>query len=241
MSRFTKLVLSFSAIIVAVCTFFVISAASTGATTPIAHSPFAVSTRVVIRPGVRVGTLLSAPIRGPKDQKIKHYQWERCNANGAHCVKIKGATHRTYRVTYKDLGYRIRAALVVAGTQGGVTIVTTATPVIVGPLPVNTAAPTISGVAQVGNVLTGSLGTWNPAAVSYGYQWFDCPGGDAGGTPTITTVGSVSTLVGCAAISGALGTFTSTGGTPTYTIQISDEQQSLALLIIAYNYAGGAA
>ena len=35
----------------------------------------------------------------------------------------------------------------------------------------NTAAPTISGLAKVGGVLTASAGTWSPDDVKLGYQW----------------------------------------------------------------------
>jgi hypothetical protein len=44
------------------------------------------------------------------------------------------------------------------------------------PVPVNTALPTVSGTAQVGQTLTGSNGTWtnNPTSYRYMWTWEDC-------------------------------------------------------------------
>ena len=107
----------------------------------------------------------------------------------------------------------MRVDLVRSGS-GQVSVVTAPTPVIVGPLPVNTALPTISGVAQVGQTLTGTQGSWTNA-VSFSYQWSDCNA--TGGN--------------CAPISGATAL--------TYTIQPSDLGDTIELTVTAYNYPGG--
>ena len=57
-------------------------------------------------------------------------------------------------------------------------------------LPVNTSAPTISGVAQVGQTLTASSGAWSGTApISYSYQWLRC---DATGANCTDIAGATS-------------------------------------------------
>ena len=41
--------------------------------------------------------------------------------------------------------------------------------------PVNTAEPQISGLAVVGQTLTGTTGTWANDPTSFAFQWLDCP------------------------------------------------------------------
>ena len=45
------------------------------------------------------------------------YQWERCNAEGANCVVIPGATNGNYTLTEADVGHKMAA--LVTGTNGG--------------------------------------------------------------------------------------------------------------------------
>lgn len=69
-----------------------------------------------------------------------------------------------------------------------------------GPFPVNTTAPTISGSAPVGSVLTAGNGTWNSGATfNYTYQW-TTGGSNIGGatSATYTTVsGDAGNAIGC--------------------------------------------
>lgn len=53
--------------------------------------------------------------------------------------------------------------------------------------PVNTGTPTISGVAQEGQTLTGSDGTWSNSPTSYTYAWSRC---DANGNSCATIAGA---------------------------------------------------
>lgn len=69
-----------------------------------------------------------------------------------------------------------------------------------GPFPVNTTAPTVSGSAPVGSVLTAGNGIWNSGGTfTYSYQW-TTGGSNIGGatSSTYTTVsGDIGNAIGC--------------------------------------------
>lgn len=46
------------------------------------------------------------------------YQWQRCDANGANCAKILGATSQTYSPTSLDVGQTLRAIVVASNSAG---------------------------------------------------------------------------------------------------------------------------
>jgi hypothetical protein len=81
--------------------------------------------------------------------------------------------------------------------------------------PTNTAAPTISGSAQVGQTLTAATGTWNSSTTpTYAYQWQRCD-----------TAGN-----NCAAISGAT--------SQTYKVTSDDVNHTLRVVVTASNPSG---
>jgi hypothetical protein len=104
------------------------------------------------------------------------FQWYRCDAKGAHCKSIHGATKSTYVQVAKDvrktIGFAVRATDAV-GT-------TTAYPGLVGPVPavwaplVATAQPSIVGTPQQGQTLQVTGGSWTPAPTAAAYQWQRC-------------------------------------------------------------------
>src|SRR5215213_9432604 len=84
-----------------------------------------------------------------------------------------------------------------------------------GVAPTSTAAPTTSGAAAVGSLLSASPGTWSGTQpISYGYQWRRC---DAAGG-------------GCASVSGATAA--------SYTVTTSDVGDTLRVDVTASNTAG---
>ena len=100
------------------------------------------------------------------------YQWQDCSAS---CTNITGATGSSYVLQASDVGDTVDV-VVTATNAGGSTPATsdqTAT-VQTPPAPANTAPPTISGIAEPGQTLTASTGSWSNNPTSYGYQWQDC-------------------------------------------------------------------
>ena len=145
------------------------------------------------------------------------YQWEDCNASGASCSNIAGATGNTRVLASSDVGRTLRV-LVKATNTGGTGEATSAATATVAadppPAPTNTALPSVSGTAEEGQTLSASKGTWTESPTSYAYQWEDCNASGAS----------------CSAISGATGS--------TRVLASSDVGHTLRLVVKAAN-AGG--
>jgi hypothetical protein len=104
------------------------------------------------------------------------YNWFRCDAAGAHCLSIHGATKPTYTQGAKDVGHTIGFAVHAADGAG----TTTAYAALAGPVAaassglVATAQPAISGTAATGQPLQASSGSWNQVPTAFAYQWQRC-------------------------------------------------------------------
>jgi hypothetical protein len=143
------------------------------------------------------------------------YAWSQCDASGASCSAIAGATAATYAAATTDVGHTLRAT-VTATNAGGSTQATSAPSAVVSSAtaPTNTAAPTISGSLQVGSTLTASQGTWNGAPTGYAFGWSRC---DANGDS-------------CAKIDGATSN--------TYKLTQADAGATLRISLVATNAVG---
>jgi len=104
------------------------------------------------------------------------YQWQRCDANGANCHDIAGATQRTYTPTADDVGATVRVVVGASNAVGaGAPVTSAAIPVAAPPPPAIQSAPAVGGSGAQGQALTADPGTWSATGpVSYSYQWQRC-------------------------------------------------------------------
>jgi hypothetical protein len=142
------------------------------------------------------------------------YQWQRCAPDGSGCTDIAGATKSTYALTSADVDHTVRVGVTASNADGQASASSAVTNLISSnSAPVNTAKPTISGTASVGQELSGSTGTWTGGVTSYTYQWQSC------------TASAV-----CTDVSGATAR--------TYTVRLADVGSSLRVAVTAHNLSG---
>ena len=91
------------------------SSAPVSATPPVLSGPAAQGHPLTADPGT-----WSAP--GPATYT---YQWQRCDAKGANCVDIPGATDDTYTPTAADVGHTLRAEITATNDAGATSATTT--------------------------------------------------------------------------------------------------------------------
>jgi hypothetical protein len=150
------------------------------------------------------------------------YQWLSCSASSPNnCSAISGATGLSYTAVSGDEGSVLRIALTVTNAFGDDSVRSKATSPVAAPPapdPVITQAPEIFGVAQVGQSLTSTSGTWGGTEpITATYQWLRC---------------SALTPTDCNAISGATGL--------SYLAVPEDEGYLLRVALTVTNAFGGA-
>ena len=139
------------------------------------------------------------------------YQWQRSSNSGATWGNIQGATFASYTLTQSDEAMLVRVQVTGGNPDGTVSVPSAASgPVLAAP-PINTLAPSVTGLAQRTATLTATHGTWSGPDNTYGYQWQRC---DRNGQ-------------NCQNIAGAT--------TGTYTVAVADESATVRVQVSAAN------
>jgi hypothetical protein len=109
------------------------------------------------------------------------WQWRRCDAGGANCIDIAGATSATYATVGDDAGSAL-VVTVTATDARGATASATSDPAVVATStvpavpPASMDAPSLSGRSPVeGGTIDASLGEWTGTQpIDLAYQWQRC-------------------------------------------------------------------
>jgi hypothetical protein len=147
------------------------------------------------------------------------YLWLRCSRNGKNCSTIPAATAKTYILTVGDERQTIRVRVTATNADGSTAAESTQTGVIAaapGTAPANTAPPTITGLAKVGQTLAAGEGAWSGKPTGYTYAWQRCDADAAS----------------CANIAGATG--------KSYTVTVASLGYRLRVTVTAKNAKGTA-
>jgi hypothetical protein len=104
------------------------------------------------------------------------YQWSRCDAAGAHCSAIRGATKTTYRTVAADIGKTLAFTVRATDTTG----TSDAYSNLLGPIApkgssiASSAPPGLTGSPSPGSQLTVDAGSWRPRPGALAYEWRRC-------------------------------------------------------------------
>ena len=103
------------------------------------------------------------------------YEWLRCDAAGASCAVIPGATGNTYTAVSDDVGSTLKSRVTATNGAGTATATSARTVVVVASPPANSALPAITGDLTDGSDLTVQPGDWTGTTpMDYSYQWYRC-------------------------------------------------------------------
>ena len=148
------------------------------------------------------------------------YQWYRADDNsGTNLNQIAGATSTSYTLTSSDAHKYLRVVVTANDGRGGTPTATSAYTQVTNSAPVNSAVPSISGIATVGNALATTNGTWSDAdgdGRTYSYQWYRAD--DSSGTNLNPITGATSA---------------------SYTLTTSDAHKYLRVVVTANDGHGG--
>ena len=140
------------------------------------------------------------------------FAWERCDAAGAECEPIPGASTNKYRATPADVGHRLVVAVTASNAEGSATARSAPSAVVAALAPKHKGRAPTAGEALDGRVLSVGTGAWKGTpSFTYSYQWIRCG-------------------KGCVQIAGAT--------QPSYRVTTEDIGRTLKAVITATNAAG---
>jgi hypothetical protein len=147
------------------------------------------------------------------------YQWYRCDANGAHCSSIHGATRATYTQVARDAGGALGVTVLATDSTGTTPAYAPLAGLVASAKTTLLAAaqPVTSGTPSVGQVVTVAPVKWSATATS-SYAWERC---NANGRLCATIAGATAqSYTGAAADLGftLLAAVTGTAGVQTQTV-----------------------
>lgn len=105
-----------------------------------------------------------------------HFQWYRCDAAGAACLSVHGATSPSYLLGDKDVGQTLGLTVRATDSTGTTSAYTSLIGPIAPRLPLleATASPVVTGPPVVGKTIQVTTGTWSPIPTSLSYRWERC-------------------------------------------------------------------
>lgn len=142
-------------------------------------------------------------------------QWRRCDASGASCANITGATNSSYTLVAGDIGSTIRVAITATNSAGSSTSSSSATSVVAHyPAPSIASQPTVVGYVNTNTVMKTNGGRFaSKDSITRAYQWQRCDAATCSNLPGATAA--------------------------TYTASVNDLAYRLRVSVTASNQSGG--
>jgi hypothetical protein len=121
--------------------------------------------------------------------------WLRCDAAGANCAAISGATSSGYTLVAADLGATVRFQTTATSPYGTLVANSAASAAVAAAPPFRTALPTISGGSLIGTTLSGTDGSFSGSGlITTSHLWLRCDASGANCTQISGATGSSYTL-----------------------------------------------
>lgn len=161
------------------------------------------------------------------------YVWKRSG------TPIVGATASTYLLVSADVGSTLTCTVTASNSAGSAAASSSATATITAAPPVNTVAPSISGIQTKGQVLTTSSGTWT-GSPTFAYAWKRAGSAISGATSSTYTLvtADVGQVITCTVTGtnsgGSVGATSNATGAIADTLTISGTPVTTGMVGTAY-------